>query len=121
MISPSETETSKQLLLQLIEDPYDKKWPNFKKNIQWLLSVGQKRTILTNLKYSLPIIITLLKSVFQSMQNTKQELAYAISDLQRTQFLYNQGYKESTEDLEIQVQHLCETLREHKIKDEINS
>ena len=37
MISLFKTETSKELLLQLIEDLYDKKWPKSKNSIQWII------------------------------------------------------------------------------------
>ena len=84
------------------------------------MSVGRKQSILTNLKFSLPIIIKLLKPSLQDIQNLKTQLSTTILDLQRTQALYNLGFKEATEDLELQIQQLYEKLREHKLKDEIN-
>ena len=97
-----------------------KKWMKSKKGIQWLMSFGRKQSILTNLKFSLPIIIKLLEPIYQDNQKLKSELNSTILDLQQTQALYNQGFKEATEDLELQMQRLYETLREHKLKDEIN-
>ena len=84
------------------------------------MSVGRKQSILTNLKFSLPIIIKLLKPTFQDVHNLKTQLDSTILDLQRTQNLYNQGFKEATEDLELQVQQLYEKLREQTLKDKIN-
>ena len=84
------------------------------------MSVGRKQSILTNLKFSLPIIIKLLKPTFQDVHNLKTQLDSTILDLQRTQTLYNQGFKEATEDLELQIQQLYEKLREQTLKDELN-
>ena len=107
------------MLLQQIEDLYDDNWAK-SKGIQWLMSFGRKQSILTNLKFALPIIVKLFEQIHQDNQNLKSNLDSTIFDLQWTQALYNQGYKEATQDLEIQVERLYETLKEHKLKDEIN-
>ena len=107
------------MLLQQIEDLYDDNWAK-SKGIQWLMSFGRKQSILTNLKFALPIIVKLFEQIHQDNQNLKSNLDSTIFDLQWTQALYNQGFKEATEDLELQIQRLYETLREHKLKDEIN-
>ena len=101
------------MLLQQIEDLYDEKWTK-SKGIQWLMSFGRKQSILTNLKFALPIIVKLFEQIYQDNQNLKSQLDSTIFDLQRTQALYNQGFKEATEDLELQIQRLHETLRENK-------